>query len=306
MELYQLRSFAAVAELGHLTRAADRLHVSQPALSAQIKALEEELGLALFERLPTGMELTDAGRQLLPEAIRVVAAAKSLRGHAEALKGDVSGRVRVGTLSDPEFIRLSALLARATDRFPLLEIELHQAFSGEAFAKVQEGELDASFYYGDHAHQAVTCIPLRKFAYRVAVPDEWKDEVKGGFPAIAALPWVSAPAISTLREMAEGLFQKHNVAPERIIEADNEPVIRSLIVSGIGAGLMREDVAKESEAAGEIVLLPGIRLVTALQFIFRTEREDDIGVQALRDLVGEVWDLADREPAASTASGAHA
>ncbi len=306
MELYQLRSFAAVAELGHLTRAADRLHMSQPALSAQIKALEEELGLTLFERLPTGMELTDAGRKLLPEAARVVAAAKTLRGHAEALTGDVTGRVSVGTLSDPGFIRLSALLARASDRFPLLEIELHQAVSGEAFAKVQEGELDASFYYGDLTHPAVVCVPLREFAYRVAVPSGWKDEVKGGFPAVAALPWVSAPAISTMRELAEGLFRKHGITPEKIVEADNEVVIRSLIDSGIGAGLMREDVAIESEARGEVALLPKIRVVTDLQFIYRVEREDDIPIQALRDLVGEVWDLADREAPATDRSTEHA
>ena len=61
MELYQLRTFAAVAELGHLTRAAERLHVSQPAVSAQIRALEDELGTPLFERGPSGMTLTTAG-----------------------------------------------------------------------------------------------------------------------------------------------------------------------------------------------------------------------------------------------------
>ena len=76
MELYQLRSFAAVAELGHLTRAAEKLHISQPALSAQIKALEDELGVALFERVSSGMVLTSAGRKLLPEAQKVVAAAQ--------------------------------------------------------------------------------------------------------------------------------------------------------------------------------------------------------------------------------------
>ena len=78
MELYQLRSFAVVAELGHLTRASERLHLSQPALSAQIKALEDELGVTLFERTPSGMVLTSAGRALLPEAEKVLAAAQAL------------------------------------------------------------------------------------------------------------------------------------------------------------------------------------------------------------------------------------
>jgi DNA-binding transcriptional LysR family regulator len=68
MELYQLRSFVAIAELGQLTRAAEKLHVSQPAVSAQLKALEDKLGLVLFERTASGMVLTAPGARLLAEA----------------------------------------------------------------------------------------------------------------------------------------------------------------------------------------------------------------------------------------------
>ena len=112
MELYQLRGFVAVAESGHLTRAAERLHLSQPALSAQIKALEDELGVQLFERGPAGMSLTAAGKRLLPEATQLLADAASLHGKARAMEGTVAGRVRVGTLSYPEFIRLSDFLTK--------------------------------------------------------------------------------------------------------------------------------------------------------------------------------------------------
>ena len=116
MELYQLRSFAAVAEFAHLTRAAEKLHISQPAVSAQIKALEDELGVVLFERTPSGMVLTSAGRKLLPEAEKVIAAAQVLRSRARAIKGEVSGRVRVGTVSDPGFVRVGDFLAQAEPR----------------------------------------------------------------------------------------------------------------------------------------------------------------------------------------------
>ena len=175
MELYQLRSFAAVAELGQLTRAAERLHVSQPALSAQIKALEDELSVALFDRGSGGMSLTAAGRQLLPDAERIIAAAQAMRSQALALRGEVAGRVRLGTVADPELVRLGDVLRRAVDRFPLLEIDVHQEISGAAFEKVRDGELDSAFYYGALAHPAVASMPLRDFAFRIVVPAAWRD-----------------------------------------------------------------------------------------------------------------------------------
>src|SRR5262245_19472801 len=104
MELYQLRSFAAVAEVGHLTRAAEKLHISQPPLGAPVKAPEHELAVALFERTASGMALTAAGHRLLIEAEKVLAALQALRGEARALKAEVAGRARVGTVSDPPYI----------------------------------------------------------------------------------------------------------------------------------------------------------------------------------------------------------
>ena len=290
MELYQLRGFAAVAEAGHLTRAAEKLHVSQPALSAQIKALEDELGVTLFDRSATGMALTAAGKRLLPEANRVLSDAAALHGIARTIQGEVTGHVRVGTLSDPEFIRLASLLAQATERFPLLEIELHHEVSGAAFEKVRDGALDASFYYGDLAHPAVASVPLREIAYRVAAPAAWRDKVqRAGWDEIAALPWVMTPAISTHHVLATRLFIERGGAPATLIEADNEMVIRSLVASGLGVALVREDLARESENAGELVIWPDARLATRLQFIYAAEKRDEPEVRALVGVVRDVW-----------------
>jgi len=116
MELYQLRTFAAVAEEGHLTRAAERLHVSQPAVSGQIKALEQELGLRLFDRSASGMLLTVAGRELLGHAQRVLTAAEELKQSARRLTGEIAGVLRLGTVSNPAAIRLGDLLSAAVRR----------------------------------------------------------------------------------------------------------------------------------------------------------------------------------------------
>jgi len=290
MELYQLRSFAAVAESGHLTRAADRLHISQPALSAQIKALEDELGVPLFERLSSGMELTPAGRTLLPEAQKVVAAAQVLGSHASALKGEVAGRVRVGTVSDPGFIRVADLLAQAVETFPMLEIELHNEVSGAAFEKVRGGDLDASFYYGNLTHPAVTVMPLREFAYRIVAPAAWGERVeKASWDEIVAMPWITTPPISTHSALADQLFREHGVSPARRVEADHEAVLSSLVVAGLGVALMREDLAILAASRNEVVLWGEQRLLTTLSFVYLTKREDEPAMRALRDLLGRVW-----------------
>jgi DNA-binding transcriptional LysR family regulator len=290
MELYQLRSFAVVAELGHLTRASERLHLSQPALSAQIKALEDELGVSLFDRSSSGMTLTAAGRRLLPEAEHVISSAQALKSAARAVRGEVGGRVRVGTLADPEFIRVAEFLSRAVARFPGLEVELQHEVSGAAFDKVREGGLDASFYYGDLSHPAVGSRILREIAYRIAAPAAWRAQVDdAGWAEIAALPWVMAPAISTHHALATDWFRSRGLAPAKRIEADNDVVISALVVGGLGVALMREDLALAAEAAGQVCLWQDARLATQLQFVFRAERERDPVLQGLLQVLAELW-----------------
>lgn len=293
MELYQLRSFAAVAELGHLTRAAERLHISQPAVSAQIKALEDELGVALFERVSSGMQLTSAGRNLLPAAEQVLNAANALRSRARGLRGEVIGRVRVGTVSDPEFTRVGEFLAHALEAHPLLEIEIHHEVSGAAFEKVRDGELDASFYYGSLEHPDILAVPLLDYAYRIVGPAEWGDRIRhASWEEIVQMPWIVSPRISTLRSLLEELFAQRGSSPAIRLEADNEAVMRSLVVAGGGIALMREDIALQSAAAGEIALWNRVRLETTLKFLLMRQREHDPEMRALLDVLHQIWTSA--------------
>jgi len=292
MELYQLRSFVAVAEAGHLTHAAEKLHLSQPAVSGQIKALEDELDLALFERTPGGMELTFAGQRLLANAEKVLAAAQVLRNDAKQLKGEVAGRVSVGTLSDPGFIRLGEFLGATVERHPLLQVELHHEVSGAAFAKVRDGELDASFYFGALAHPGVEGLRLRGLVYCVAAPAAWKKRVvDADWGAMAALPWIVTPPISTHYQLVRALFDEHRIEPARVVEADEEFVIANLVASGVGLSLIREELALEKQAAGEVCLWRDVRLETDLWFIYRVGRRSDPVIRAMREVLADTWKL---------------
>lgn len=292
MELYQLRAFAAVADTGQLTRAAERLHLSQPALSAQIKALEEELEVRLFERTPSGMQPTRAGRELLAHAEKVLAASDALRRAARAVRGEVAGRLRIGTLSDPQFIRLGDVLGRAVERYPLLELELHHEITGAALEAVRDGSLDASFYYGDITSPQVAGLALTELVYCVAAPAEWQSRIDGaGWRELAALPWIVTPPISTHHRLLQAIFSEHGVAPAKVIEADAEAVISNLVASGLGVSLMREDLARVRERAGEVCIWPNARVRTTLWFIYRAERGSDPLIGALLNVVAETWQV---------------
>lgn len=293
MELYQLRSFAAIAEIGQITRAAEKLHVSQPALSAQIRALEDELDVALFERTPNGMVLTAAGKRLLTAVERVLEAIQVVHNEAHALRGELAGKARVGTLSDPEFIRLGEFMGAALARFPLLEMELHQEVTGEALEAVRDGELDASFYYGELTAPAVAGLRLREITYRVAAPAQWCERLKDkDWKQIAEQPWIIPPPISTHHKLAHAVLREHGVEPARVVEADQEAVVSSLVVAGLGIALMREDLALERVAAGEICLWGDVRISTTLWFIYLRERQHDPVIRALLEVQQEVWQTA--------------
>jgi DNA-binding transcriptional LysR family regulator len=292
VELYQVRSFVAVAEHGNLTRAAEKLNVSQPAVSAQIKALEQELGVELFERRPTGMEPTAAGKRLLGLAEQLLAAAQALRNEARAINNAVAGAVRMGTLSDPQVIRVGELINAAVERYPLLEIQFHHEVTGSAFEKVRDGELDASFYYGDLSHPGVAELALRNLVYRIVAPAAWRAQLEhADWPELAGHPWILTPPISTHHRLAAALFREHGIAAAKVVEADDEFVVGSLVVAGVGIGLMREELALEKARAGEVFLWGHVRLTTPLKFIYPRERASDPVIQALLGLLKDVWRL---------------
>lgn len=292
MELYQLRTFAAVSEERHLTRAAERLHLSQPAVSGHIKALEGELGVRLFERAPTGMELTSAGRELLIRVRRVLTAAEEVKQAAQHMQGDVSGMLRIGTVADPESNRLGDLLARTRDAHPRLKLELHHAMSGAALAGVLDGELDATFFFGDKPAPELSALELRRLIYRVAAPAAWAHRVDGAraIEAIHALPWIGTPAISSHTRMVTELFAQRSLPPPNTaVQADDEGVVTNLVVSGLGLALIRDDIARKLERAGDVVIWTRAAVETALWFVCLAKRADEATIAALLELVRATW-----------------
>jgi DNA-binding transcriptional LysR family regulator len=143
MELRHLRYFVAIAEERNFTRAAERLWVAQPGLSAQIKRLEAELGIALFARHSRGVDLTDAGELFLERARAVLAAADDALAIGRDLQAGLVGSVRLGLADEAQALATPALLAAFGREHPDVELSVVASYSGALLRDLREGRLDA-------------------------------------------------------------------------------------------------------------------------------------------------------------------
>lgn len=147
MDVVQLKTLIHVAELGSLSKASDRLHVAQPALSRQIRQLEKELGVYLFERHGRGMEITAAGLEVLERATRIMNELESIRTSVAGGRAAFRGMVAIGTTPTIAEIVTVPLVQRIRDTHPDLSIRFSSAFSGYLLDWLQRGELELAISY---------------------------------------------------------------------------------------------------------------------------------------------------------------
>lgn len=296
MDLHHLRTFVAVAQFGHLTRAAEALHLSQPALSSHIKALEEQFGVILFERSSSGMSLTPSGRRLLAEAEQVIADVQKLTNSAQDLRGRPTGNLKIGTVLDPSMLRVGELMRHMLERHPQLELDLHHVMSSDGIARVRNGTLDASFYFGELPSD-LTGLPLRDVVYRVTMPIALaKTLADAPWELVAQQQWIVAPEPSSHHQLVMGLFGEDSTPPERIIEADSESVINNLVESGVGVSLIRDEIAAGLVASGRGLIWAGREVKTKLWLVHSAAQASDPLLAALLEVLSEVW--TDNAPAA--------
>lgn len=289
-----LRAFVAVAREGNVSRAAARLHLSQPAVSLQLKALAESAGLTLFTRTPHGLALTPDGAALLPQAEKALSALADFGQAAQSLHNTVRGRLRIGTILDPEFIRLGAFLKELVETAPQIETELRQGMSGEVLAQVGRGDLDVGFYLGlpgelvgDGPYELRV---LSHFSYRVLAPAGWGEQVLGrDWKALAALPWIATPPASAHHRLLAGVFGPLGVTPRQVALVDQEASMLDLVRSGVGCSLVRESIAITEAQARGLVVADRVSLDCQLCFVCLRARRGEPVVASAWEALGHVW-----------------
>lgn len=251
MELRKLEYFLALVDTGSFTRAAARSHVVQSTLSASVQSLETDLGARLVDRSTRSVTLTDAGRALVPEARRVLAAVRAARDAISEVAGGTRGRLRIGIMHSLPGLDLAALLSRYHAERPLVVIEPHTHPNGSAglVADVAGDRLDLALAAVPAATGAVTVSPLTHEPIRLACPpgDEHAGQPCVPLPELAGRPFIDVPPGWGSRDSVDRLFAQEGLSRDLIITVADVATVLQLVRAGLGYALVAPSSAPAHE-----------------------------------------------------------
>ncbi len=263
MDLRQLNTFLQVADLGSLSRAADRLRIAQPALSRQIRLLEEELAVPLFTRHGRGMVLTEAGERLRARAAGILRQVEETRTDLMQEAGAVRGRVVFGMPPTVGAILATRLIERFLAQYPQVTLRVVQAFSGYLLDWLYSGELDIAVVYGGDPAASVRFSPLLlENLHYVSAPDSsplgsgLTPHHAIGFAAVAAGRLILPGPQHGLRLLVEAEARRSGQALAVAVEADDLQILKELAMRGIGATILPLAAVHEEVKVGRLAAAP--------------------------------------------------
>ena len=254
MDLKQLKTFICVAESGSLSRASDRLHIVQPALSRQIKLLEHEIGVALFTRHVRGMELTEAGHEFL-ERVGGLARQLEISIHdVQSMRGETKGHVAIGLMPTISTVLSTRLVQRVAEELPSVKLRIAEGYSVHLLEWLQRGDIDISFLYGsvNDYHLRGDDLLFEEIVAISAPQSLLKPDQSLSLKQVVKLPLALPSELFGLRRLLDTSARKAGVEFIPRYEIDSFWVIRSLVKAGICHSLMPISSVRPDTDAGLI------------------------------------------------------
>lgn len=295
MDFKQLRAFLTVADTGNVTRAAELLHLVQPAVSRQLRLLEEDVGAELFERERHGMVLTEAGRALVGYARRAMLELDRARAEIGSSANEISGLVTLGLLPSTCDLLSSPLVSAVAEAHPGIRMRIAMGYAGTLAQWLEAGEIDAALLYGVERTSKLQVKPLVEEVLWVVGPPSAKlrRDRPVSLASLAGRPMILPSPPHGIRTLVDHACAVSRVELTIAAETNAMSVQRSLVIGGHGLTILpaiavADDLTRKLASAAPlsdpkitrtIVLgLPGNRAIGA-----PVRRVVDLLVQCVRD-----------------------
>ena len=258
MELRQLRTFVAVAELRHFAKAASLCNLSQPAVSHQIALLEQELGATLLNRAARRVSLTVAGEVFLEEARRILGAVDRAHERMEEVARGAVGRIRLGATPTPGLYLLPPLLAKYRGEHQAYDLRFEVGPIHEIAERVARNDLDMAIVAG--------ALPSGELKARgvsqdelvlIALPNAPLSRARALKPGqLEAETWLLREEGSDTRRQTTAWWHRHRVAPTRTMTFDNPDAVKRAVMGGLGIAMVSRLTVADDLAGRRLAVLP--------------------------------------------------
>lgn len=307
MELRQLRTFVAVAELRHFARAASLCNLSQPAVSHQIALLEEEVGARLLNRAARRVSLTVAGEVFLEEARRILGAVDRAHERMQEVARGAVGRIRLGATATPGLYLLPPLLARYRSEHESYDLRLEIAPMHDIAERVARNDLDMAIVAGT--------LPSAELQVRSLSQDELVVIAPPGSPltrARAVKPgqlesetWLVREEGSDTRRQLASWWHRHRIAPSRTMTFDSPDAVKRAVMGGLGVAMVSRLTVVEDLAGRRVAAVPVKATLPSREILVidHPQKHHGAACRAMLQLLGQTYSLRALPARHRTAAG---
>lgn len=302
MDLKALRYFEFVAELGNFSKAAVHLRVEQPALSRQMRKLEDELGVQLFTRHGRGVTPTDAGELLLQRVRQLGREVESIVREVRSLGKELHGHILIGAPPTIGDLIAPTLLVECARLYPHLSVEICERASPGLHNRLLNRELSLALLHNPEPHRDLVILPMVRDMLYVIGPGEPRNglvPVRPGQP-LTGLPMILPRAPHNRRLIIDRFCIQHGVALDVRYHVDGFTIIKAMVEAGLGYSILSYYGVQEAIAAGGISATPVVHptMPWELCMVYRRDFKAfrpidaivDLVARKLRDLVAEgIW-----------------
>ncbi len=273
--LHQLRIFEKVASEGSVTGAAKKLHMTQPAVSIQLKQLQDHFGVSLTEVVGRKLYLTDAGKELY-DRIRVInTELLNMEAHLDEIRGNVRGKLHFSVVSTGKYF-MPSILGRYKTLYPGIDLQLEVSNRFTTFQHLKDNDTDFAVVSIPPDHLPVESFPIMRNPLVVAAPPTFVEATPGPVPfkSLTNEPFLLREKGSGTRLIMLDLFKKYRIDPTIAFELATSEAIKQAVMAGLGMSLLSKFSIKSELQSGEIRVLDveGFPLVNTWQVIWRKGR----------------------------------
>lgn len=286
MELRHLRYFEAVARHSHVTRAAAELHIAQPALSKQISQLEQELGVALFDRIGRNVRLTEAGEALLPHVHAILTQVEAARSEMAERVGLRRGRASVGTPPTVGTQLLPQALAAFNKQYSGIELRLHEAGIQTLLELLETGLADVAVITLPVNDPDLTVVPLFSEDLVIAVGRDHRlaDQGHIAMSELQDEAWILSPENYELRDATVHACRRAGFTPRVVLDGGEMDTLLRLVAAGMGVTLVPR-LAMQGIADVAVLRVTDQNLQRSLGIVWRGDRTASPAARALREFL---------------------